>query len=113
MDNIEDLDSILHEAVQNVSVTHTNAFELLALVARCALHRWTTAACCLKKMFCCSMCSCVAGGCGAVKRVLGIVGDAVVAAAGNARRAAVMWCVGTVKAQSAENLQCIKQYVIA
>ena len=60
------------------------------------------------------MCSCVAGGCGAVKRGVGIVGDAVVAAAGKARKGIVMWCVGTeVSAQSAENLQCIKQYVLA
>ena len=59
------------------------------------------------------MCSCVAGGCGAVKRGVEIVGDAVVAAAGKARMGIVMLCVGTVKAQSVENLQCIKQYVLA
>ena len=65
------------------------------------------------------MCSCVAVGCGAVKRGVKIAGEAVMAAAGKARKGTVMWCVGTknfeldLSVQSAENLQCIKQYVLA
>jgi hypothetical protein len=114
VDKIETLDKFFHEAVEDVPVTHANVFVLLALVARCALHRWATTACFLKKRFCCTMCSCVAVGCGAVKRGVKIAGEAVVAAAGKARKGTVMWCVGTdLSVQSAENLQCIKQYVLA
>jgi hypothetical protein len=81
VDKIETLDNFFHEAVEDVPVTHANVFVLLALVARCALHRWATTVCDWKKMLCCTMCSRVAGGCGALKRGVGIAGEAVVAAA--------------------------------
>ena len=113
VDKIETLDKFFHEAVEDVPVTHANVFVLLALVARCALHRWATTVCDWKKMLCCTMCSRVAGGCGALKRGVGIAGEAVVAAARKARKGTVKWCVGTLSGQSAENLQCIKQYVLA
>jgi hypothetical protein len=113
VDKIETLDNFFHEAVEDVPVTHANVSVLLALVARCALHRWATTVCDWKKMLCCTMCSRVAGGCGALKRGVGIAGDAVVAAARKARKGTVKWCVGTLSGQSAENLQCIKQYVLA
>ena len=113
VDTIETLDKFFHEAVEDVPVTHANVFVLLALVARCALHRWATTVCDWKKRLCCTMCSRVAGGCGALKRGVGIAGEAVVAAARKARKGTVKWCVGTLSGQSAENLQCIKQYVLA
>ena len=113
VDKIETLDNFFHEAVEDVPVTHANVFVLLALVARCALHRWATTVCDWKKRLCCTMCSRVAGGCGALKRGVGIAGEAVVAAARKARKGTVKWCVGTLSGQSAENLQCIKQYVLA
>ena len=113
VDIIETLDDFFHQAVEDVLVTHANVFVLLALVARCALHRWATTVCDWKKMLCCTMCSRVAGGCGALKCGVGIAGEAVVAAARKARKGTVKWCVGTLSRQSAENLQCIKQYVLA
>ena len=113
VDKIETLDDIFHKAVQDVPVTHANVFVLLALVARCALYRWATAVCDWKKGVCCTMWSSMAGSCGSLKRGVRIVGEAVVAAARKARMGIVKWCVGTLKGQSAENLQCIKQYVLA
>jgi hypothetical protein len=113
IDEIKTLDRFFHEAVQDVPVTHDNALVLLALVTRCALHRWATTVCDWNKRFCCTMCSSVAGGCGALKRGVWIAGEAVAAAAREERKGIVKWCVGTLDGQSAENLQCIKQYVLA
>jgi hypothetical protein len=113
IDKIKTLDGFFHKAVQDVPVTHDNALVLLALVTRCALHRWATTVYDWKKRFCCTMCSSVPGGCGALKRGVWIAGEAVAAAAREARKGIVKWCVGTLDGQSAENLQCIKQYVLA
>jgi hypothetical protein len=107
VDRIETLDKFFYEAVQDVPVTHANVLVLLALVCRCALHRWATTVC---DWFCCTMCS--AGCCVALKRGVVNAGKAVVAAAREARKETVKWCVGTSSGQSVENLQCIKQYVL-
>jgi hypothetical protein len=103
---VEGLDAIFCSAVHDVPVTRTNVFVLLALVARCALHRWA-------KNWGCRMCSCAAGCCGALKRRVGAAGEAVVAAVHSKRKRLVIWCVGESKEQSSENLQRMKQYVRA
>lgn len=112
IDEIKRLDECFHEAVKDVPVTHDNVLVLLALVARCALHRWAATLCDWKKRSCCTMCSSVTG-CGALRRGVWNAVEAVVAAAREARKGIVMWCVGTLDGQSAENLQCIKQYAFA
>ena len=104
--SVEGLDAMFCSAVHDVPVTRTNVFVLLALVARCALHRWA-------KNWGCRMCWYVAGCCGAMKRRVGAAGQAVAAAVHSRRQRAVMWCVGESKGQSSENLQRMREYVRA